>query len=187
MIRAASIALLLAFAPGSHSAPPPARPWQELKNCVLIPNRWNDGDSFHVKAEGKEWIFRLYFVDTPEAETSYKSRSVDQAQYFGVSEKRAVTVGLHATAFTNALLGSKPFTVWTRWRTALGRSKQPRYYAIVMVNGRDLNELLVEGGLARIYGTRVPLPDGRDSRSYLQSLKKLEAKAKAARQGGWGR
>jgi hypothetical protein len=29
----------------------------------------NDGDSFHVKADGEERIFRLYFADTPEAES----------------------------------------------------------------------------------------------------------------------
>ena len=31
-------------------------------------NPANDGDSFHVRAKEKEFIFRLYFVDTPEVE-----------------------------------------------------------------------------------------------------------------------
>jgi hypothetical protein len=44
----------------------------------------------------------------------------------------------------------------------------PRYYAFVFTaDGSDLAELLVRNGLARIYGTRTPLPDGRDSRTYL--------------------
>jgi hypothetical protein len=38
--------------------------WQTIRNCRLIENESNDGDSFHVKADGKEHIFRLYFVDT---------------------------------------------------------------------------------------------------------------------------
>jgi hypothetical protein len=46
-----------------------------------------------------------------------------------------------------------------------------------------LNELLVSSGLARIYGTRTPLPDGRDSREYLASAA-LENEAKAAKRGG---
>jgi endonuclease YncB( thermonuclease family) len=33
-------------------------------------NASNDGDSFHVKADGEERIFRLYFVDTPESESA---------------------------------------------------------------------------------------------------------------------
>jgi hypothetical protein len=33
---------------------------------------------------------------------------------------------------------------------------------------------LVSSGLARIYGTRTPLPDGRDSRQYLAHLHALE-------------
>ena len=41
-------------------------------------------------------------------------------------------------------------------------------------------------GLARIYGTRTPLPNGRDSREYLAHLHALENEAKAAKRGGWG-
>ena len=42
-----------------------ANDWQTIRNCRLIENESNDGDSFHVKADGEERIFRLYFVDTP--------------------------------------------------------------------------------------------------------------------------
>jgi len=49
-----------------------------------------------------------------------------------------------------------------------------------------LNELLVSAGLAQIYGTRIPLPDGRDSREYLAHLYVLENEAKAAKRGAWG-
>ena len=52
--------------------------------------------------------------------------------------------------------------------------------------GRDLNELLVRSGLARIYGTRTPMRDGRKSREYLAHLHALEDEAKAAKRGGWG-
>jgi endonuclease YncB( thermonuclease family) len=79
----------------------------------------------------------------------------------------------------------KPFTIQTRWRTVFGPT---RYYAIVLTaDGHDLNELLVSAGLARIYGTRTPLPDGRDSRTYLARLHELEMQAKAARRGAWSK
>jgi len=45
-----------------------AEEWEVIEGCRLIDNRYNDGDSFHVKADGEERIFRLYFVDCPEAE-----------------------------------------------------------------------------------------------------------------------
>ncbi len=81
---------------------------------------------------------------------------------------------------------SKPFTIYTRWRRALGRSAIWRYYALVVTaDGADLNELLVKNGLARIYGTRTLLPDGRDSREYLAHLHELENEAKAAKRGAW--
>jgi endonuclease YncB( thermonuclease family) len=92
-----------------------------------------------------------------------------------------------ASEFTKQAL-TKPFTIYTRWRRALGRSAIWRYYAIVVTaDGRDLNELLVSAGLARIYGTRTPLPDGRDSRTYLAHLHELENKARAAKRGAWGK
>ncbi len=56
---------------------------------------------------------------------------------------------------------------------------------IVTADGRDLNELLVENGLARIYGTRTELFDGRDSRAYLARLTEIEAAATRQRKGAW--
>jgi endonuclease YncB( thermonuclease family) len=58
---------LLAFA---QHAPP----------CVYKPQRWDDGDSFHViLPDQTELIFRLYFVDTPEEERVYADRIADHA------------------------------------------------------------------------------------------------------------
>ena len=56
---------------------------------------------------------------------------------------------------------------------------------MVVVNGESLADLLVRNGLARIYGVRTPLPDGRDSRTHLAELAKLEQAAKQERVGGW--
>ncbi len=109
-------------------------------------------------------------------------RSDEQAAYFGITHRQAVELGKVAKTFTAQAL-SKPFTIYTRWRGVFGDS---RHYAVVFTSdGKDLAELLVSAGLARIYGTRTPLPDGRDSRTYLKRLRKLENEAKAARRGGW--
>jgi hypothetical protein len=89
-------------------------------------------------------------VDTTESRSSGQ-RSDEQAAYFGVTRAQAIELGRQAKIFTvNAL--AQPFTIYTRWRSVFG----PRYYAIVITaGGRDLNELLVSSGLARIYGTRT--------------------------------
>ncbi len=42
--------------------------WITLENCRLVPNPANDGDNFHASVNGKEYIFRLYFVDAPETD-----------------------------------------------------------------------------------------------------------------------
>jgi hypothetical protein len=49
----------------------------------------------------------------------------------------------------------------------------------------DLGFFDWENGLARIYGTRMPLPSGRDSRTYFATLRGLEQQAKSAGLGGW--
>ena len=191
MARVLPAATLLAFTVSMAAlarTAPPAQPFQRIDGCMYKPQRWNDGDSFHViLPDQKQLIFRLYFVDAPEEERAYADRIVEQAAYFGISTDAAVEVGREASEFTKETL-AKPFTIYTRWRRALGRSALWRYYAIVITaEGKDLNELLVSAGLARIYGTRTPLPDGRDSREYLAHMHELESEAKAAKRGAWGK
>jgi endonuclease YncB( thermonuclease family) len=187
-MRFLPLALLLLLPAWSFAEKAPSsNPFQRIDNCTWKPNRWNDGDSFHVITgdAGKEIIARLYFVDAPESETAYRDRIDEQAAYFGITRERAIEVAHEAAAFTERQL-STPFTVWTRWRSALGRSALGRVYCIILVNGeKDLNELLVENGLARIYGTKTPLPDGRDSKTYVAHLKELEEQAKGKHLGGW--
>src|ERR1051325_6045040 len=99
-----------------------ASAWQTLPNCKLLPNPANDGDSFHVQSDGKEYIFRLYFVDTPEAEDSFPERVAEQASYWSISTDDTIKLGKSAAQFTTTQLKA-PFTVITRWQNALGRSK----------------------------------------------------------------
>jgi hypothetical protein len=95
--------------------------WVTLKNCRLLENQSNDGDSFHVKADGEEYLFRLYFVDTPESETDsvVAERITEQAENFGVSKDQCIRGGKTAKEFTAKVL-SHPFTVVTRFQKAVG-------------------------------------------------------------------
>jgi endonuclease YncB( thermonuclease family) len=160
----------------------PSKPFERFDGCVLEPDEWTDGDSFRVRLpDGRFETFRLYFVDTTESRLRGK-RSDEQAAYFGLTRAGAIKLGEEAKAFTAAAL-QRPFTIQTRWRKVFGPT---RYYACVFTaDGNDLAELLVRNGLARIYGTRTSLPDGRDSRTYLATLKTLEQQAKSAGLGGW--
>ena len=134
--------------------------WQTLTNCRLIENESNDGDSFHVKADGEEYLFRLYHVDTPESEidSAVADRVAVQAEHFGLTQEESLRGGEKAKEFTKKAL-SKPFSVVTRWQKALGRSKLQRYYAIILVDGKnDLAELLIRAGMARAFGQVVADP-----------------------------
>lgn len=181
-LAAAIAAALLAVA-----ATTAADDWQTLRGCRLIDNPANDGDSFHVMANGQEHIFRLYFVDCPEAESGgyVTARVKEQAAEFGITEAASVEIGRKAAAFTKAVL-SRPFTVVTRGQNARGASKIQREYAFVTTaDGEDLGEMLVERGLARSHGEDAALP-GKSAASLRSRYDNLEAKAKKQKAGAWG-
>ena len=150
-----------------------------------MPNAANDGDSFHVRANGKEYIFRLYFVDTPETDTSIAGRVAEQAKYFHASTAETLLIGHEAERFTRQKL-AQPFTVRTCLQDARGRSQLPRYFAFVQANGADLGESLVANGLARVYGAASDPPEMDKAEIEWGKLKEFERKAKQQSVGGWG-
>jgi competence ComEA-like helix-hairpin-helix protein len=162
-----------------------SKDWIVLKNCRLILNPANDGDSFHVSAGAREYIFRLYMVDAPETDEMNPARLVEQAKYFAITVPQAIEVGLAAKEFTRAKL-SEPFTVFTRMSDAMGRSKLERFYAFVQTKDGDLGEELVRNGLARNYGFKAVPPGLRNSRLELEKLQQFEDEAKQEKIGGWG-
>jgi endonuclease YncB( thermonuclease family) len=161
-----------------------ASPWVTLEGCTLTENAYNDGDSFHVRQGDREYIFRLYFVDTPEGDDGFGERVREQAEYFGVTVPTVVKIGEEAKAFVRQQL-SQPFSVTTRWQGAQGRSKLPRFYALITANGQDLGGLLVSQGLARVFGVRATLPDGTLAETVRVGLLALEDSARHERLGAW--
>jgi len=161
-----------------------SKDWIVLRNCRLISNPANDGDSFHASAGAREYIFRLYMVDAPETDEMNPARLVEQAKYFAITVPQAIEVGLAAKEFTREKL-SEPFTVFTRMSDAMGRSKLERFYAFVQTKDGDLGEQLVRNGLARNYGFKAVPPGLRNSRLEVEKLQQFEDEAKQEKIGGW--
>jgi endonuclease YncB( thermonuclease family) len=182
MIKRLIIGLLCVVWPAAVLAAPGG--WVTLEDCRLVQNPYNDGDSFHVRHAGREYIFRLYFVDTPEENHEFTERLHDQAAYFGVDQERVMKVGDAARDFMAQTL-STGFTVVTRWQGAQGRSKIPRHYAFVRTGDSDLAQLLVQQGLARVYGVRATTPDGDSPDAVRARLLSLEDDARHHRRGAW--
>jgi endonuclease YncB( thermonuclease family) len=159
--------------------------WVTYKDCRYLPNTANDGDSFHVRAAGREYIFRLYFVDTPETDMSIPDRVAEQAKYFHATIQDALQIGLEAERFTRKKL-SRPFTIRTRKQDARGRSRRPRYFAFVQTDTGDLGEQLIANGLARAYGAASGPPGMSTPEGEWRKLRQLERKAKKQKIGGWG-
>jgi DNA uptake protein ComE-like DNA-binding protein len=156
-----------------------------LKDCRLIANPANDGDSFHVSVGSKEYLFRLYFVDAPETDEMTPGRLIEQAKYFGITVPQAIEVGQAAKEFTRQKL-SEPFTVFTHMSDAMGQSRLERFYAFVQTKEGDLGEQLVRSGLARNYGSKAVPPGLRNSRVEIERLQQFENQARQERIGGWG-
>src|SRR6266480_6366820 len=158
--------------------------WITLENCRLVPSEANDGDSFHVSVNGKEYIFRLYLVDAPETDAADPARLIEQAKHFGISVPQVIELGEAAKLFVQEKL-AEPFTVFTRMSDAMGRSKIERFYAFVQTKDGDLGEQLVANGLARVHGRSAKPPGITSSATESQKLKNLENQAKQTRLGGW--
>lgn len=156
-----------------------------LKDCRLIPNPANDGDSFHVVAGDKEYLFRLYLVDAPETDEMTPRRLIDQARYFNITVPQAIEVGRAAKDFTQEKL-SQPFIVFTHMSDAMGQSRLERFYAFVETKEGDLGEQLVRNGLARCYGFKAAPPGLTSSRIELGKLQQFEDASKQDKIGGWG-
>ncbi|MEO8439073.1 MAG: helix-hairpin-helix domain-containing protein [Spartobacteria bacterium] len=159
--------------------------WQTFRDCRYLPNVANDGDSFHVQAGDKEYIFRLYFVDTPETDSSIPNRVAEQSKYFRVTIPQTLQIGHEAERFTRQKL-MRPFTVRTCLQDARGRSRLPRYFAFVQTDTADLGELLVANGLARVFGAASDPPGMDRAEIEWEKLQRFERTAQEQRVGGWG-
>ncbi|GBD98437.1 comE operon protein 1 [bacterium BMS3Abin07] len=162
---------------------------QKFSDARLINNPANDGDSFLVKADGKILHVRLYFVDCPETSTSSKAdaqRVREQTRYFGLSDPaRVIHFGNKAKTSVKDRLAN-PFTVYTAFANAMGRSSGGRIYAFITTSdGNDLASLLVKEGLARTRGTGRKTPDGIPRNEMIKRLRDIEISAMLKRIGIW--
>jgi len=162
-----------------------SKDWVVLENCRLITNPANDGDSFHVSAGAKEYLFRLYLVDAPETDARNPGRLIEQGKYFGITVPQAIEVGQAAKEFIQEKL-SQPFTVFTHLSDAMGQSRLERFYAFVETKEGDLGEQLVRNGLARCYGFKTAPPGLPSSRIEVEKLQQFEDEAKREKIGAWG-
>lgn len=182
MPRSATLIILLSLAAFSAAW---GQTWKTLPGCRMVEGEYADGDSFHVKQGGKDYVFRLYFCDTPETDKRFPDRVRTQAKYFGITQKNIIAAGKEAQAFTQSIL-SVPFTVITKWEDARGESHQERFYAIVLIGQKNLAELLVSAGWARSYGMLADYPTERQGKAFRGQLDKIEASAKESKKGAWG-
>lgn len=165
---------------------PAEKKWQTLDNCRYQEREANDGDSFGLQCASRKFVLRLYYVDAPETNLQFNERAREQAQHFGTTLDETLKAGYRARDLVHSLLGGA-FVVLTKRASAPGRSKEPRFYGLVRVDGRFLHELLLAEGLAQVKGVTTALPDGTKSRDHLARLRALESQARIERKGAWAR
>lgn len=180
----AAIVTVLQCSASIAASSKPSKKWEMLTACQYVTDKNNDGDSFRIRCGEQEFVLRLYFVDAPETHMRDMERLREQSEHFGVGIEQTQKSGLRAgEAVREALKGT--FNVWTRRAAAGGRGKDPRYYGLVEVDGKNLTEFLVGNGLARIKGIKPNLPTGEKAKAYVERLNALEAEARKQRLGVW--
>ena len=181
--------LTFLFLVGCIAIPLPAAELISINNVTFVEADLNDGDSFKVNAAGRELHLRLYYVDCPETTYNNKSeleRIREQQYHFGLEDPHdVVRFGEQATEYVKQVL-ARPFTVYTSYAQAPGRSASGRFYAFVKTHkGHDLGYLLIEQGLARIHGKTRQSPDSIPSQYVLEELQDLRTIALLNRAGIW--
>ncbi len=144
-----------------------------------------DGDSFHLRHRGRDYVFRLYFVDAAETNVRFPERNQAQAEAFDLTLTNTLRLGETAARFTTRFL-RRPCTVVTRWENGLGAGSQPRFYALVFGGRTNLAAELVRQGLARVYGRSAPWPDAAGGVRLWEELHAAEREARRANRGAWG-
>ncbi|CAM4286203.1 micrococcal nuclease [Paenibacillus endophyticus] len=136
-------------------------------NAVQV-NHWYqvtdfiDGDTFKIQAGSEETTIRLLYVDTPETHTP---------------NNEPEAFGLEASAFTKDLLSESQEIKLTFDKEQKDRFE--RTLAVVeLKDGRILNELLLESGLAKVL---IVEPNVKMENAY----KQLEQQAKQNKKGIW--
>ncbi len=162
------------------------KPYVKLDGCKFLKDKYHDADSFHVSHNGKEYIFRLYYVDSPEDEShsNLNERIKEQTSHWKVSKEDLFKASEQGRLFTASKL-SAPFTVYTRWSDAKGASKLKRYFAHIVFGQKLLAEMLVATGWARVKGWSVDDPSGNDGKKIREKLTSLEKQAKSSKLGIW--
>lgn len=163
--------------------------WSRLTGCRWMENESNDGDSFHVQYQGREYIFRLYFVDCCETDQQIPERVRQQAEFLKIPTARVLQAGQAARAFSHGLLARQPFTVVTKWEDAKGASHLPRHYAFVLFGENDRTDLastLAQNGLVRIFGMPADPPGSVTGAQFQSHLLKFDAQARSRHLGIFG-
>lgn len=155
---------------------PDARADQQPSAWLVRVTRVVDGDTLEVLRQGRQVLVRLIGVDTPETETS--QRLAQRARQYQRSPLREARLGRKARGFVLSLLAPDQ---WVRleFEPAQGlRDRHGRVLAYVYLpDGRMLNRLLVEQGMARVFR--------RFLFRYRRAWLALEAQARKARKGLW--
>ena len=173
-----------------------AKAWRKYTDCKLLPNKANDGDSFHVNigslktAKARHKLIRLYFVDTPESDSSLPERLETQRQYWNLPDTQTVIkYGKEATKFTEQFL-KDGFIIHSRLADALGRSAIDRDYGMIINSqGKCLVTELTRAGLARLHGSATDLSELSEYKCtadvFWRRLRQAEAEAKREKRGAW--
>jgi hypothetical protein len=175
--------------PTSTEPPKASEKFALLSQPQLLDVRGDQADRLLIRHADGEHEFALYFVEALGGPTASAELVEDQARWFRCESRDIRSLGQDAALYASQQLRAHSMEVLTRWEPTPDRRA---YYALVFVKrsqgSASLGEQLLRQGFARVGGLTTPLPgDTREMAAYLADLKQMDATARSARLGIWGR
>ena len=137
--------------------------YEKSKKYTLEVGKVADGDTFHVRLDGKEFKIRLLLIDTPETAKEGKA-----AQPFADQAKQKTEELLKKAKKVEGMFDVGDYT-----------DKYGRALMYVYLDGKLLQQTLVEESLARVGYAHPP------NTTLLKDLQKVEEQTKKKKKNIW--
>lgn len=159
--------------------------FEVMEQMKFVPQQTERPDLLMFRQRGRPVEIKPYYLESgqPGDPTHTSTRAL--ASYFLVEPETAAALSTKALEATRELLSENSVQVITRNRRVRTYNDDSPIYAFVYVNGRPLEEYLLERGLVKPEGEQAVSPTGMQVGQYYGRLRSLERKARHDEAGGW--
>jgi hypothetical protein len=159
--------------------------FEVMEQMKFIPEQTERPDLLAFRQRGRPLEIKPYYLESGQPGDPTHTTTRELASYFLIEPETAAALSTKALEATRELLRESSVQVITRNRRVRTYNDDSPIYAFVYVNGRPLEEYLLERGLVKPEGEQAVSPTGMQVGQYYGRLRSLERKARHDEAGGW--